>query len=546
MCPNDDRILVLAPTGQDAPLICDELKGVGLCAVGCATLDQFAGAVGEGAAAGLIAEEALDPGALPRLIEALNVQPAWSDLPLLVLTGSEVRHDPGTGELTRQLADIANVSLLERPSRVLTLLMAVRAAVRTRRRQYDFREYLQQFARYQEHVRQTQKLESLGVLAGGIAHDFNNILTGILGNASLAAEILPAGHPVRPLVDDVVTASERAAGLTTQMLAYAGKGQFVVRRVDLSALVRKLTDFFRASVPKRVELAVQLAAELPSIEADSSQLEQVVMNLVINAAEAIPEGRSGTVQVRTYATDVGPETAHRQFHGDPPRPGKYVVLQVTDDGSGMDEATLARIFDPFFTTKFMGRGLGLAALQGIVRGHQGALNVESHPGRGTCFSVFLPVATHSAAVEGRASEKLPDDRVTILVVDDEEVVRSTATSLLEQRGYAVVTAENGKVGVDVFRKLGDRVDAVLLDMTMPVMDGEEALRELKAIRPDAKVILTSGYDEAEAVRRFADAGLAGFIQKPYTSSRLAEKIKRTLESGGDRRNPSRPAPRPRG
>ena len=531
MSPNDDRILVLAPTGQDAALICEQLQAAGLCGLVCRDLGEFAAAVLEGTATGLIAEEALDESGVHRLIEALSAQPAWSDLPITILTNGEIHSGPRNSELTRKLADAGNVTLVERPSRVVTLLMTIQAAVRARRRQYEFREYLQQYERYQEQVRQTQKLESLGVLAGGIAHDFNNILTGILGNASLAADLLPPDHPVRRLVEDVVTASERAAGLTSQMLAYAGKGQFVIRPVDLSAVVRGLEDFFRASIPKRVQLSLNLAAGLPPVAADVSQLEQVIMNLVINAAEAIPDGRAGKLSVATRFQSLDREPSAAGFRGAVPQPGVYAVLEISDDGVGMDEDTQAKVFDPFFTTKFLGRGLGLAAVQGIVRGHNGSLMLESAPGKGTTFSIWFPACESGCFADGHPEQHQSGSQsATILVVDDEEIVRRTAASLLQQNGYSVVSAENGRSAVEIFRKLSDRIDVVLLDMTMPVMDGEETLRALKAIRPDANVILSSGYNEAEAVRRFAGGGLAGFIQKPYTSSRLVEKIKRTLEN----------------
>ena len=215
---------------------------------------------------------------------------------------------------------------------------------------------------------------------------------------SLVAEILPDGHAARPLVEDVISASERAAGLTRQMLAYAGKGQFVVRPVDLSEVVRNLSDFFRASVPKRVELRLQLAPGLPAIEADTSQLQQIVMNLVMNAAEAIPEGHPGKVEIMTGIKQLEPSAGAATFLGASPEAGAYALLQIADDGMGMDEQTLARIFDPFFTTKFMGRGLGLAAVQGIVRGHRGALSVESAPGRGTTFAIFFPASEAKPAL----------------------------------------------------------------------------------------------------------------------------------------------------
>jgi nitrogen-specific signal transduction histidine kinase/ActR/RegA family two-component response regulator len=411
--------------------------------------------------------------------------------------------------------------------------MTVQASVRVRRRQYEFREYLQQHDRYEEQVRQTQKLESLGVLAGGIAHDFNNILTGILGNASLAVEILPDGHAARPLVEDVISASERAAGLTRQMLAYAGKGQFVVRPVDLSDVVRNLSDFFRASVPKRVELSLQLAPGLPAIEADTSQLQQIVMNLVMNAAEAIPEGRRGKVEVITGIKELEPSAEAANFLGASPEDGAYTFLRITDDGIGMDEQTRARIFDPFFTTKFMGRGLGLAAVQGIVRAHRGALTVESIPQKGTTFTIFFPASEAKPVLVSEPESAVSRvKRQTILIVDDEEIVRRTAAAILEKQGYSVITAENGKVALHIFRRFSEEIGVLLLDVTMPVMDAEETFRELKALRPDVKVILSSGYNETEALRRFTHGGQAGFIQKPYTSTRLLEKIRATLETAG--------------
>jgi signal transduction histidine kinase/ActR/RegA family two-component response regulator len=529
MSLNDDRVLVVAPTGQDAILICEQLQNAGLAGAVCTTLEEFANQTMDGAATGVIAEEALTEEGINRLIEALSAQPAWSDLPIVILTSFEHIQDAG---LVQRLAEAGNITLLERPLRVMTLLMTVQAAIRARRRQYDFREYLQQYERYQEQVRQAQKLESLGVLAGGIAHDFNNILTGILGNASLAAELLPPGDPARPLIDDVVTSSERAAALTNQMLAYAGKGNFIVRPVDISATVRKLGDFFRASIPKRVEVSLNLASDLPPVEADESQVEQIVMNLVMNAAEAIPEDQSGTVRVTTAACDISPDSPIH-FQGAAATPGTYSTFEVSDDGTGMDEKTLARIFDPFFTTKFLGRGLGLAAVQGIVRRHRGGLTVESTPGKGTTFRIYFPAADAKAPAHEPEPEMVASgpSRATVLVVDDEEIVRRTASALLTRHGYSVLTAENGKAAAEVYSRHYDRINLVLLDMTMPVMDGEAALRELKAIRGDVKVILSSGFNEAEAVRRFAGAGLAGFIQKPYTTGRLMEKIKRTLENG---------------
>jgi len=385
--------------------------------------------------------------------------------------------------------------------------------------------------RFNERLQQTQKLESLGVLAGGIAHDFNNLLTGIMGNASIALDDLPAGVPVRSNLEAVVNASERAAALTRQLLAYAGKGRFVIERLDLSDLVREITSLVQTSIPKTVRLRLEPQQALPCIEGDAAQIQQLIMNLVINAAEAVEEGKTETVLITTSLEQIDQAYIDQMVAPNGISPGGYVALEVRDAGCGMDGATLSRIFDPFFTTKFTGRGLGLAAVMGIVRGHKGALHVDSAPGRGSSFTVLFPASEGPPArLERSSPERSLAGRGTILVIDDEDAVRQTAKSALESYGYNVVVAENGKEGVDLFHKLNGEVAAVLLDMTMPVMSGEEALMRLKSVRQGVPVVLSSGYDEAEATRRFTGKGLAGFIQKPYTAAGLAEKMKMVLES----------------
>jgi PAS domain S-box-containing protein len=387
--------------------------------------------------------------------------------------------------------------------------------------------------RIEEQLRQTQKLESLGVLAGGVAHDFNNLLTGILGNTALVLEMLSTNHPGRALLRNALTASERAADLTKQLLAYAGKGRFVIEHVNLSALIEEITELIRTSIPKNVHLRLELSGDLPYIEADPSQLQQLIMNLIINGAEAVGEDKNGTVLVATEVQEVD-EAYIRTTMGpkyDEIAPGTYVSLQVHDNGCGMDAATLARIFDPFFTTKFTGRGLGLAAVQGIVSSHRGAMKVYSQPGKGTTFKVLLPAATQAvlASTPAPTTEQLMGE-ATILVVDDEQIVRQTAKSMLERYGYTVLGAENGKEGVDLIRLLADKISLVVLDMTMPVMSGEETLRHMRTIKPDVKVILSSGYNEVEAIRRFTGKSLAGFVQKPYTAIQLAKAVRAALES----------------
>ncbi len=381
--------------------------------------------------------------------------------------------------------------------------------------------------RLEEQLRQTAKLESLGVLAGGIAHDFNNLLVGILGNASLAADNLPAANPNHAFLQEVVKAAERAAMLTRQLLAYAGKGRFETHRANLSELVREAAGLVQAAAPKWVRVRFELDPDLPAVEVDVAQIQQVVMNLVMNAAEAMGQD-PGTVLITTASVDADLQYLGTLRTAFDVVPGRYVCLEVNDTGCGMDESTVSRIFDPFFTTKFHGRGLGLSAVQGIVRSHKGALKVYSTPGKGSTFKLLLPaVAEASAAVP---SASVPEDlrgEGTVLVVDDEATVRGAAQAALERFGYSVLVAADGSEALDVFAAQ-PRISLVLLDLTMPVMNGEETLRKLKILRPDVRVVLSSGYNEVEAIRRFTGKGLAGFIQKPYTARALAAKVKSVL------------------
>ena len=393
--------------------------------------------------------------------------------------------------------------------------------------------------KFERELQETQKLESLGLLAGGIAHDFNNLLTGILGNASLAYAELPPESPMRVLLREVVQASERAAFLTRQMLAYAGKGHFVKETFDLGNLVQEISALVRTSIPKTVELTLDLAPNLPPIEADPSQIQQVVMNLVINGAEAIREDAPGKVKIRTFLREIDTHDETTElFQSEQLMAGTYVQLEVSDTGLGMDEATKARIFDPFFTTKFTGRGLGLAAVQGIVKAHGGAIRVYSTPGHGTTFLILLPAQRRSTATirPGVGSHlktgkkrptPIPPGSVA-LVIDDEETVRSLAINALSRVGMKVLTAENGKTGVEMFREHQSVVSVVVLDLKMPVMGGEEALAELKQLSTEVPVILSSGFRESELAGKFPEPLLRGFLQKPYTSERLVSVVTAAL------------------
>jgi len=378
----------------------------------------------------------------------------------------------------------------------------------------------------EEKLVQSAKLESLGILAGGIAHDFNNILVGILGNASLLEEYLVPGTEGRELLEQVIDSSERAAQLVHQMLAYSGRGQFVVELLDLSSHARQIVGLVRASIPKNISIELCLQAGLQTILADAAQLQQLTMNLVINAAEAMsPQG--GVVVVSTQAKTVDHQISARNMTGENVAPGEYVVLTVEDKGSGMDAATLARIFDPFFTTKFTGRGLGLAAVLGIVRGQKGAITVDTAVGQGSTFQVFFPALDQSREAKPAAPPQASSGSATILVVDDEPIVLKTARSALEKVGYAVLIAENGVEALQIFQQHPDRISLIVLDMTMPIMSGEETLARLRSIRAKVKIVASSGYNEREFLEKFGDR-VDGFLQKPYTAAQVAQVVAHAL------------------
>ena len=378
----------------------------------------------------------------------------------------------------------------------------------------------------EERLRQSQKLESIALLAGGVAHDFNNILTVIMGSASAAlADCASCEH-----CEAILSASERAAYLTRQLLAYAGKGRTVAKLIDLTELVSGSTALLSASVPKRVSLSFSLSKDLPCLEADPSQIEQILMNLVINAGEAIPARSEGRIEIATGMVEATPEIAHRHSQSYDVAAGNYLYLEVRDNGEGMDESTASHIFDPFFTTKFTGRGLGLAALQGIVRTSKGFVEVSSRPGDGTTFRVFLPASGKRRPPENAIVTPRRQARgATILVVDDEHMVRKLACAILRRHGYNVLEAIDGKDALQVLADSGALPALALLDLAMPVMGGDELVPILGAKYPDLKIVMSSGYPEDEARRVSPNGSIASFLQKPYTGVALAEKVAQVLE-----------------
>jgi nitrogen-specific signal transduction histidine kinase/CheY-like chemotaxis protein len=377
-------------------------------------------------------------------------------------------------------------------------------------------------AKLEERLQRTAKLESLGILAGGIAHDFNNLLTGILANATLALDDAPAGSSQAEALRYIVQAGERAAELTQQILAWSGKDRFRLEYVDLSGLVTGILILIETALARKTALNLHIARDLPSIEAAPAQLQQIVMNLVINASESI-EGM-GEVSVRTGVAELDGTYHEDDALPDPAPRGQYIFLEVRDTGQGMDPGTRQRIFDPFFSTKFTGRGLGLAAVLGIVRGHRGSIRVASAPGRGTAFTVYFPACARPVTwptpytAPGRASGS-----GIVLVVDDEEYVRNAARRTLDAAGYTVVCASSGAEAIQLFQALATQIEAAIVDLTMLGTDGVEVARRCRHLAPRLKVIATSGYPEAEVKARFGDL-MDVFLPKPYRSEQLRELV----------------------
>jgi PAS domain S-box-containing protein len=368
---------------------------------------------------------------------------------------------------------------------------------------------------------QRQKWDSIGLLAGGIAHDFNYLLVGILGGSSYVSDLLEHDHAAQEVLHQVVTSAEQAAHLTRQLLAYAGKGAFFVQQVDLSAVVEQTCELVATAVPNEVKLRVQTATGLPRIETDSGQVQQVVMNLVLNGVEAIPQGQTGAVFIRTFA-----ETTNE----DDGRPS--VILEVRDTGRGMDTETQSRIFDPFFTTKFTGRGLGLAAVQGILRSSGASIEVSSAPGKGSTFRVrFRGLADTRPQPAQPASSKRenPFSGSTVLIVDDEPTVRQVCRVALQKAGFSVLLAEGGTEALRLLAEKGNDIRLMLLDLGMPGMNGRGVLERVRAAGKDLPVIVFSGYSEHEVAREFEGLHISCFVQKPFSAGRLTAEVSRILD-----------------
>jgi len=430
---------------------------------------------------------------------------------------SKLRLVRKNGKLRWAEAKLVRISWGDQPA----LLAFIHDVTEHRRMESDRRKLEAQ-------VQQAQKLESLGVLTGGIAHDFNNLLTGILGNADLALDDVKPGSPVRERLDEIEKSAKRAADLCNQMLAYSGKGQFTIEPLRINEVVVEMAHLLEVSISKKVNLRYNFARDLPQIDGDVAQIRQVVMNLVTNASEAIGSDR-GLVTLSTDVQHCNRDLLSAAVIDEELPEGNYLVLEVRDTGRGMDEETRLRIFDPFFTTKFQGRGLGLAAVFGIVRGHHGAITVTSSPGEGTSIRVFFPLKEDAAAVAATETGEAWQGAGTVLLVDDEEPVRKVVRKMLEKAGFDVLVARDGLEAMQIYVEKGQDIRLVLLDLTMPQMDGEETLGEIRRIRPEARVVLASGYTEQEVIRRFRGKGISGFVHKPFKFTPLMAVLQKALE-----------------
>jgi two-component system, cell cycle sensor histidine kinase and response regulator CckA len=368
-----------------------------------------------------------------------------------------------------------------------------------------------------------ERMEAIGTLAGGIAHDFNNLMMGMLGNISLILYDIGPEDPNYERLKTVESLIQSGAELTSKLLGYARKGKYELRLVNLNNIIAEsFVTFGRAR--KEIVIHKDLAQALHPVQADESQLKQVLMNLFVNAAEAMPKGGDLFIQTQNVT--------HQDMSNKPyrPIPGQYVMIQIKDNGKGMEQKTMARVFEPFFTTKEMGRGsgLGLASAYGIIKGHGGYIDVESEKGSGSVFKIFLPVSEASIRKDSAVSEAVEKGNETVMLVDDEDMIIDVGSQLLEKLGYTVITAQGGEEAIRKYQENKNKIDMIILDMIMPDVGGSEVCEKIKKIDPEAKILLSSGYSINSQAMEILNKGCHGFIQKPFSLKDLSIKIREVL------------------
>jgi signal transduction histidine kinase len=395
---------------------------------------------------------------------------------------------------------------------------------------WDRRCVMQQRAQLEFQVQQAQKMESLGVMAGGIAHDFNNILTGIMGNAELAQLGLVEGDDRHRYLEGITLSARRAAELCRQMLAYSGRGKFFTEKFALNNLVSEMTPLLRASVNRLASLECELATELPELLGDTAQFRQILVNLIANASESLEE-KPGTVKVTTGSEHCSEEFLQRMHLPEPLPPGDYVYLEVSDTGSGMSADMVEKIFDPFFTTRFAGRGLGLPAVLGIVRSHKGAIQLDTAPGKGTRIRLYFPVPSTITSTYVASGEVLGDwhGHGSVLLADDEEMVVSVGTMMLKHIGLDVVTAADGEEALTRAVQFREQLQCIILDLSMPHMNGDATCAEFKKLFPDIPIVISSGYMRDDIEHQFSPGHVAAFLPKPFELFTIQSLMRDLLE-----------------
>lgn len=432
----------------------------------------------------------------------------------------------GTGSFGEEGVHLPNRSQLD----FLAAMASHTAVALDRIRLYQERLKAEEEKRQmQDQVAHVQRLESLGLLAGGIAHDFNNILTAILGNAALAESKLKDHAEARDHLNRITSASKRATDLCKQMLAYVGHRNIQPKAIDLSELLQDMGALLEVSIGKSIRIEYHLQEGLPSILGDIAQIQQIMMNLITNANEAIGD-QAGCITIRTGHIRIDPSYLSQLTHAKDATEGDYVFCEVSDNGCGMDKTVRENLFDPFFTTKLTGRGLGMSAVLGIIQSHHGAMNLYSEPGEGSAFKILFPAVDRLAEpLTETIPVGMPAPDATVLVIDDEEIVRETTVLILEDMGFKVLAAENGRQALDILRQHLHDIDLALLDMTMPDMDGVETLHELRLLNPHLPVIILSGYSQQDTAQRFAERQPNGFIQKPFLPDDLELMLHKILQ-----------------
>jgi signal transduction histidine kinase len=537
--------LVLAPRGRDAAIAGLLVEEAGVTSRACRDLAMLVGALDDDTAFVLITEEAIRTADLRPLVAWLANQPAWSDLPVVLVTdhGGGPERNPIAG---RWLEALGNVSFIERPFHPTTLVSLVRATVKGRRRQLQTRALLEDLrqgelrlqqrveertaqlqrthdellaqaaerARAEEQVRQLQKLESIGQLTGGVAHDFNNLLTVVLGNLDLLRKRLPADPVIDRLIDGALQGAQRGAALTQRLLTFARRQALEPKPTDLVELVRGMDDLLRRSIGPSVAIEFDLPAGLPSALADHNQIELALLNLAVNARDAMPDGGTLTVSLSQEGVPAGDSLAA----------GSYVRLCVSDSGCGMDAETLSRAIEPFFSTKEVGKGtgLGLSMIHGLALQLKGSLRLYSEWGRGTRAELWLPVAagrTAASAPQGSTEAIAGARRLTLLFVDDDTLISLSTVALLEDLGHEVIEAASGQEALDVLES-GKPVDLMITDYAMPGMTGLQLAEAARRLRPALPILLATGYADLPAKTKLVLPRLA----KPYQQKQLAERI----------------------